>query len=445
MKFFRNIKDNLMKHNLSLAVYSVLIAVLVWFAISVTQYPSVQKTIEHIKLVQDITGTPAADSGLSLISCNVEEVTIEILGSRTEIGNLNNDNLVAYLDASNVSSSGTKNLSIKIRGVDNNINFEVQSVYPSTASVVLDKYDTREYPIIPRIPNVSVMEGKAINQEELTCTPDTVLITGPSAQLDKISKCYAASNKTLNLDSSYNLSNDEIQLYSDDMTLIDQSGLTFANSNFSIYIPIRTQKVVKLSVSVANAPGDFNKNFLNFKISPETIVLASNNSQTEIPDVIDVGKILLSDLDINYSKTFTLSTVLDNSEYINVSDVETATVKLNNENLAKTDLTIDRDRITISNIPDSSYEYSIITQRMTISVVGPEEIINEISAEDIIADVNLLNADITVDQFNTNVNFSCPKYDNVWITTSSKVAVRRTKAESETTTAPEEDTATSTV
>ncbi|MBR0142073.1 MAG: hypothetical protein IJM19_07500, partial [Ruminococcus sp.] len=155
MKFFRNIKDNLMKHNLSLAVYSVLIAVLVWFAISVTQYPSVQKTIEHIKLVQDITGTPAADSGLSLISCNVEEVTIEILGSRTEIGNLNNDNLVAYLDASNVSSSGTKNLSIKIRGVDNNINFEVQSVYPSTASVVLDKYDTREYPIIPRIPNVS--------------------------------------------------------------------------------------------------------------------------------------------------------------------------------------------------------------------------------------------------------------------------------------------------
>ena len=79
---------------------------------------------------------------------------------------------------------------------------------------------------------------------------------------------------------------------------------------------------------------------------------------------------------------------------------------------------------------------------MTISVVGPEEIINEITAEDIIADVNLLNADITVDQFNTNVNFSCPKYDNVWITTSSKVSVRRTKTES--TTSPE-DTATSTV
>ncbi|HAE52890.1 MAG TPA: hypothetical protein DCG30_06525 [Ruminococcus sp.] len=443
MNLFRNIKDNLMKHNLSLALYSVLIAILVWFVISTTQYPSVQKTIEHVKLVQDITGTTAADNGLSLISCSVEEVTIEILGSRTEIGNLNSDNLVAYIDANNVSSSGTKNLSIKVRGTDSNINFEVQSVYPSTASVVLDKYDTREYPIIPKIPNVSVMEGKAINLGELTCTPDTVLITGPSAQLDKISKCYAASNKTLNLDSSYNLSNDEIQLYSEDAALIDQSDLTFANSNFSIYIPVRTQKTVKLSVSVANAPGDFDKNFLDFKISPEYIVLATNNSQTEIPDTIDIGKILLSDLDINYSKTFTLSTILDNSEYINVSDVEAVTVKLNNENLAKTDLTIDQDRITMSNIPDSSYEYNIITQRMTISVVGPQEIINEITAEDIIADVNLLNADITVDQFNTNVNFSCPKYDNVWVTTSSKVSVRRTKTES--TTSSSGDTATSTV
>ena len=95
-----------------------------------TQYPSVQKTIEHVKLVQDITGTTPADNGLSLISCSVEEVTIEILGSRTEIGNLNNDNLVAYIDANNVSSSGTKNLSIKIKGTDSNINFEVQSVYP---------------------------------------------------------------------------------------------------------------------------------------------------------------------------------------------------------------------------------------------------------------------------------------------------------------------------
>ncbi|MBR1592985.1 MAG: hypothetical protein IJ666_08265 [Ruminococcus sp.] len=442
MKYLKNIKDNLMKHNLPLAVYAVLIAVFVWFYISVTQYPSVQKTIQHVKLAQDITGTTAADNGLSLISCDIDEVTIEILGSRTQIGNLNNDNLVAYIDANNVTSSGTKNLSIKVRSTDSNINFEVQSVYPPTASVVLDKYDTREYPIYPKIPNVSAMEGKAINSGELTCTPDTILITGPSAQLDKISKCYAASNKILSLESSYNLSSDEIQLYSEDSTLIDQSGLTFANSNFSIYIPVRTQKTVKLSVSVANAPGDFNKNFLDFTISPETIVLASNNSQTEIPDTIDVGKILLSDLDINYSKTFTLSTILDNSEYINVSDVETVTVKLNNENLAKTDLTLDQDRITISNIPDSSYEYSIITQRMTISVVGPEEIINEITAEDIIADVNLLNADITVDQFNTNVNFSCPKYDNVWVTTSSKVSVRRTKTETSTSSDEEESTST---
>ncbi len=432
-------KIKLSNHNISTIIYSVIIAIILWFVVSITQYPSVQKTIEHIPVATDITGTVASENGLSVISCDVEEVTVELLGSRTQVGSLNNENLVAYIDAANVSASGTKNMTIRVRSAANNkINYEIQSVYPPTATVVLDRYDTREFSINPKTPNVTIAEGKAINSEEFLCEPGIIKITGPSAQLDKISKCYAVANTELSLADSYTLASDEIQLFTEDGTPIDQTGMTFGNTNFSINIPIRIQKTVGLYVSIANAPADFDQSILKFNMSADSVVLAANSSATAIPDNIEIGKIFLSDLDINYSKTFSLKRVLEGSEYINVSDLDNVTVSLNSEGLEKTDLTLDRSRITLSNSPDSSYDYYILTQNMTISVVGPENIISEITSEDIIADVNLLNADTSVDQFNASVTFSCPQYNDVWVVTSSKVSVLKKKIVQATTEPPKD-------
>ncbi|MCM1132793.1 MAG: hypothetical protein NC340_04910 [Ruminococcus flavefaciens] len=431
MNIIEKIKAKFLKNNFSLAILSVIIAVIAWFYISMTQYPTVPKTIEHIPVSLDISGTSAGLNGLSVISCDVKDVTVELLGSRTQVGNLNNENLEAYFDAENVSATGTKKLSIKIRN-KSGIKYEVKSVSPSSATIVFDKMDTREFDIYPQIPNVSVVNGKEINIEELSCEPSVVRITGPSAQLDKISKCYAVSKKNMSLDSSYVLTNDEIQLYTEDNVLIDQSALTFSNTNFNITIPVRTQKEVKLSV-IINAPDNFDKSKIKLNLSADSIILACNNSQTVIPDTLDIGVISLNELKPGFSKMFTINTSLENSEYINVSELETVTVTLDDEGLAQKDLTIDQNRISISNIPDSSYEYKVLTQRMNITVVGSEESVNAINAEDIIADINLLNTNVTTEHFNANVTFSCPTYDDVWVITNSKASVQRTKTEPATT------------
>ena len=65
-------------------------------------------------------------------------------------------------------------------------------------------------------------------------------------------------------------------------------------------------------------------------------------------------------------------------------------------------------------------------------VVGSAESLAEITAEDIIGEVNLLNTSITEDQFNQGVVFSCSSFDDVWIATNSKVTIQRTKAEKST-------------
>ncbi len=413
--------------NFSLAVYSVLIAIFVWFVISMTFYPSVPKTIDNVPLTIDISSS-SSEEGLTVISQDVSKVRIKILGSRTEVGNLRAEDFKAYVRTDGVDSSGKRTMSVEVKkpkGV------EIQSIIPSTVSVVFDKYETIEVPVEPKLTNVKFAEGKAADPDEVSCEPSVVNITGPSAQLSKIDKCYALSDKELTLDSSYTMQSDDIQLCAEDGTIIDQSDLTFDNSVFSINIPVLTQKTVGLAVTIANAPEDFDQSYLKFRMSADSITIATRNSDAQIPDTLEIGKIVLSDLDIGYSKTFDISSVLESKEMINMSDLDTVTVTLEDSGLIKKDITL--SDFTVRNAADSNYDYKVLTQSLTITMVGEPESINELTASDIVADVNLLNADTSLSQFTYDVTVSCPAYDNVWAVTKSKVTVQKTEKPTTTT------------
>ena len=426
MKHLKEFREKHMQSNLALAILSVIIAIFVWLIISLTQYPDSQKTIEHIPLSRDISGSAAATNGLSIISSDVEEVSVELLGSKLQVGNLNNENLEAYIDADSVTSAGTRTLTIKIRGASN-INYEIKSVKPETATVLFDKMDTREFKVEPQISDLSVVDGKAVDHDDITCDPSVVRITGPSSQLDKIAKCYAVSNKELSIDRTYSVSADEPQLYTEDNALIDQSSLKFSETSFNITIPVVTQKEVGLFVSIIDAPDNFDTSLIRFDLSADSVILASNNSQTEIPDKLDIGKVSFSELKAGFSKTFLLSSRLEGTDLENVSNLEAVTVTFNDTDFAQKPIVLDKSRINISNAPDASnYKYEITTQRLEITLMGPEDVLTEITPEDIVVDIDLLNANISSDSFSWNARFSC-KYNNVWVATESKVKIMRTK------------------
>ncbi len=432
-KRFRSAFRKGSQSNLSLAVYAIFLAFITWFIVSMTLYPSAPKTIDHVDVSIDLTGTSAADSGLSVISCDVKEVSVRLLGSRTQVGSINNGNLVAYIDASGVTTAGNKTLEIKVRSTTG-IEYTVESITPASAKVVFDKYETRTFAVTPKIPKVSFAENKTINYDEFTCEPSEVNITGPSAQLSKISDVYAVSDKEMTLDSSYSLTSDEIQLYTSDGTLIDQSGLEFSNTSFVIDIPVLTQKTVGLNVQIV-APSYFDKDSVKFNMSAESITIASKNSSSEMPDTLDIGKIELSQLSLDFSQTFYLSDILEQNDCMNMSNLESVTVSLDNSELATKRITLDGSRFTISNAPAGNYEYTVITQNLPVDIVAPADIIDDITANDFIADINLLNADISGEQFTYPITITSTNYDNVWAVKNINVTVQRTEKEQPTTTA----------
>lgn len=421
MNFYK-IKQKISKpfnSELSLIIMSVLIAIFLWFIISITQYETMTKTIDEIPVTLELSQEFSESSGLSLISCDTDKVEVKITGSRTEIGNVDRDNLVAALVTDNITSSGTKTVSIKVES-KNGKEFEVKSVTPSEAKIVLDKIETREFAISPEIPNITFAEGKTINSDDFSCEPALINITGPSEQLNKISQCKAVSKKKAVLNSSYSLQSDEIRLYTEDGSVIDSKELNIDKNNVTINIPVLTQKTVGLSVSILNAPADFDKDFLEFSMSADNIVLASASDAPEFSDPFEIGNIRLSDIDIGYSAMFTI----DTKNYINQSNLETVTVTLNNDNLDKKDIVI--SDISISNA-QPNYDYEIIAKSITVTIIGPSDVIEDITAGDLVANVNLLNENPNSDSFKQDVTISCPKYNNVWAYGTTKVTVNRTE------------------
>lgn len=449
MNILKNVKKRLAKGartNFSLAFYSVIIACIVWFIISIALYPSVTRQIQDVQVSLDISGSTASENGLSIISCNLEHVNITVKGSRTQASKLNSDSFTAYIDTADISAPGKKNLPIKIRSKDN-IPFEVVSIFPSTVTVTLDKFETIEKVVEPKCPNITAVNGKVIYQAEHKCNPDKVKITGPSTQLEKIDKCYAFSDKKMVLDSSVDLPTDRLQLLTEDGTIIDQSMLDFNTSTFSINIPVLSQKTVQLSVQIVGSYADFDKDSLKFDMSADSITVASRNSQFEIGDSLDIGKINISDIDLGFSKSFNISNLLEESGVINMSGIEDVVLTLDDSDLERKEFILDKSNIHITNKPGGNeYDYEIMSQSVKICVVGPKDELAKLSPADFAADANLLNADTTVGNFYFDVTVSCLKSNKVWaVANPSKPSVLIQKTprhvDTETTTGSKDNTA----
>lgn len=428
MKILDNVKKRLAKgakNNLSLAVYSVFVACIVWFIISMALYPSVTKQIRNVELSMDISGSTAFENGLSVISCDLENVDITVKGSRTQASRLNPDSFTAYIDTTGITTPGKRTLPIKIRSKDNTP-FEVESISPSTATVTLDKYDTIEIPVEPKCPNISAINGKVIYQEEYKCNPGAVKITGPSAQLEKISKCYAYSDKKMALESSYDLQTNVLQLLTDDGTIIDQSTLEFDTSSFSINIPVLSQKTVSLSVQILGGSSDFDKSSLKFNLSADSLTVASKNSQFEIADPLEIGKINLSDIDLGYTKTFDINALLEASNVINMSGLENVVLTLDDTDLEKKEFPLNESNIHISNKPGGNeYDYNVVSQNVKIYVIGPKDEIAKLTPADFVAEANLLNTDTPVGNFYFNVTISCFASSKVWAVGKPTVIIQK--------------------
>ena len=410
---------------------SIFLAIILWFAIAVNVYPTTPKSFSDIAVTVDLSGSMAAANGLSPVSCDVETVNVTVLGDRSRIGNLKAEDLVAHVEPGNISSAGEYSMPITVEPV-NGITFEVDSITPSTAKVKLDKIESKTYSVEASFPNIRVTSGHALDSEDVVVEPSTVEITGPSAQLAEIDRVVVYSDKKQEIDGTFQLYSNQINLYTSSGALLDQESLTLPTTDFQITIPILTTKEMKLTYRLLGAPTGFDPAWLAERLcfSEETITLASQTSSAFADkDTLEVGTVRLSEVGMDYSKNITIE--LDD-EYTNRSGIEDVTLTLNNEGLATKQFTVTGENISVKN-PPADYNFNVVTKRLTITVIGSEETLNSLSADDIIVTADLLNYDNAeqASSFTQQAVISFYNKSDVWAYGSYSISLDRVEKSGE--------------
>lgn len=425
MKFIKNIKNyilNSFNNNTAMIIYSIIIAILMWFVISITIYPTTPKTLSNIPLEIDITGTSAEENDLSVISASAKNVTVTIKGERSRIGSLTADDLVAKAVIENVNSAGEKSLNINVTGKNSDVKFEVTEIKPSKVDVMFDRIDTREYDLTVNAPNITAADGLYMDKSEFKVNPSVIEITGPSKQLDSIDKAQVYVDTKQEINTAYTFHSKDVVLYDKNESKINTDNLTYNSEDFTIDIPVYMQKELDLTYDLRYAPANFDVSSLNIELNVDKISLASPNDELQNIDTWSIGSIPLYDLDWDFNKSFTIEVP---SNYKNLSNVSTVTAKLNQEGLAKKTVTV--NDISIVNAP-SNYDCTVNTYGLTFDIIGPEDDIAEITEKDILVSVDLLKYTVQSTNFTADATISFPKYDKVWAVGLQKVSVTATPA-----------------
>ncbi len=400
--------------NLALAIASVGVALIVWLTLNMTAFPEMTTTIRDVPIDYSLAGTYADVAGLSIISDVPETVNVKITGLRYDISDYTADDLKVTPNFDSVRTSGVYELSLNIVSADGD-DITVDQSEPGTVHLEFDYFATKTFTVADGtltadISNVYAEAGYIMDTEDVTISPESITISGPKDYVDSVTSCKVVLNEVAGLTESYSTGNTSIKLYSGD-TAYESDRVVIENQLVNVKIPVYIKKLLNLDIEVQTYFDQFDLDSLKYDISPASIIVRSQNSAVENLSEISLGYIDLRQIGIGSSFTFDIN---DSSYYTNISGTETATVTFNLDNYSTKSVTLPNSQIHIINVPDGFNAYVETEKIRNITIVGPEEVINDIDATDVIGQIDLLDYNVNAGTHILGVNIYLPGHNDAW-------------------------------
>lgn len=412
------------KNNAFMIALAFICALVSWYYVKMNYYASETLEFQNVQVIAETDDTTAGDNDLKVIN-DIGTVKVTLNCSSKDYSSITKDSVIAYVDLDNVTQVGERLLKVQVKPANDNIEFSNIKVYPPNVTVDLDKFSEKTLNLIGDVSNIEVVEGKA--KGEPVCDPAEITISGPSRIINTIDKIVAVSDSNETLDSTKIIDSDRFVFYTEDGMPRDASKITLSQKTVDIKVPVFARKTVPIVANFQTTDTNFDKSSLDYTFTPATITLDSENGET-INDTFEIN-IKLSELvegnSIVYEKDCPVKTQL-----INQSKLETVHFKLNNTDLEIREVTLSKNNIHMMNKPADDYDYVIGTEKITVKLIGPSSVINDITASNIDATINLSNAEsekLMIFPLDVDVSCNGENYKNVWAIADQKVNIRKTE------------------
>ena len=395
-----------------LRILSIIIAVIIWFALSITQYPTISRSISNIPVTFSLDGTQAEEKGLSVLNKeDIEDISVdvEIKGMNYEIGGYTASDLIASVDLSSVTKEGTYELDIDVRSSHPTDRVTITSITPATVSVSFDKITEKTIPVTVDAPLVTAEEGYTLR--DTTVTPNELTIEGPQNEIDKISKATIDLKTSMKITEETIINADTFTFYDEDDNVVTPNGVTLKNTkSFDVDFVVYKKKTLCLNVAFENTSTTFDKSSLPMTLSEDELSIATPDLESEGEEDITIGTIDLTEVDLTNKYTFVVP--LDDDE-VNMSGEDQVTVSFDPTGYSSKEMTVSSDNFVLLNKP-SGKDITFETKKLSgVTVYGPESVISKLTAEDLYMQVDLSGVQANGSYSKLGIVYS-PKYNNIW-------------------------------
>lgn len=418
--FFRNFLKNLKN-----IIFALIIAIIVWFAISMQIFPDVTTHVSDIPI--EIKATDYMErNALSVTESYADTVTVQLTGKRYEVGNLTADDFTAKADLSAITEPGEYTVSVKVTPLKENS----CTIYDKDLSVKIkvEKTVSRTFSVSQGTLKATadrVVPPSDMKIDSITAEPSTITLTGDSTAVEAVKSVEIRSVFAGETTESVT-SKGQIVFIGANGEVIENPDIKVDNDSFTVNITLYKQKTLPLTVQFTNVPSNFDIDSLKYSIYPETLTVSSPDDSLDSQEKFEIGTIDLSQLTTKYLQKLTLPITLPEG-YKNISGNTSAMVSFENaENYTFLSYAVQKDNIRIVNVPDN-FDVEVLTNEVTVNVTGPAEEISALASKDIYATIDLMGTTLTTGLKDVTAEFTL-RGTNVrsWVTGEYKVSIQVT-------------------
>lgn len=369
------------KNKLVSIAISFLVAFGLWMYVITEVSPGSEWTYYDIPVKME-GETLLRERNLIITGMSSTDVDLTLSGNRSDLNQLNSANIILKADMTKIYDPGTHKIGYDIifpgHVAANAFNRENQ--YPDSITITVERLIRNKEIPVNIIYQGKAAEGYVVRRADVELDNTHILVTGPESVVNQITQAtilvdLEGQTESISQDYRFTLCNSEGEG-------VDSELITVNTENVHVDLTIHRKKQVDLTVTVIPG-GGATENEVDISLSIDSIQVSGSDSALEqVGDNINLGTINLADYETATDITFTIPTY---EGVTNDSGETEVVVSLSFKGLITKEFSI--DQFVITGVPEG-YVASVITEKITIRVRGRYELVNKLTAKDIIAKVD---------------------------------------------------------
>lgn len=362
---------------------SLVIAFGLWLYVVTVVTPEAEETFYDIPV--SYQNDILEERGLMVVS-DTPTVTVKVKGNRSDLNELNANNITILVDLASIQAPGTQMLTGKVI-LPGNMAVQATSQNPNVLQLKVENRIKKSVPIQLEFLG-TVPEGFVADKDNPVMDATAVEISGPQSSVELIDHALIQvdiDDKTESVVGAFNY------------VLCDAAGepvdaelVTTNVEEVNLSVRIQAIKEIPLIVKLVDG-GGASQDSCKVEYSRESIWVSGAENRLKDLEYIELGTIELATLSDN-TNTMTFEIILPDG-ITNMTGETEVTVTVSFPNLARKKLTVHKDKFVTTGVPKDA-EVIWLTEMVEVELRGPREKINKLTEQDITVAVDFAGEEL---------------------------------------------------